>query len=94
MRRWLAVDQDDGSIARELLALGSSRTQLCQYKLQVTTSDVRFAGTDSGIFFELKGMSTGQSRLVWTRLLLLNRTVAGTNAASSLLFVFGFLNSC
>lgn len=53
MCRWLSTQHDDGSISR-LLSAGSSRP-LMVYKLLVTTSDLRGAGTDANVWVQLHG---------------------------------------
>ncbi|KAG8456825.1 hypothetical protein GDO86_002563 [Hymenochirus boettgeri] len=52
--RWLAIDEDDGKIQRDLLVGGSEATGIV-YNVSIMTGDVRGAGTDSKIHIILHG---------------------------------------
>lgn len=52
--RWLSTQYEDGSISRLLLA-GSGRPPVT-YKVLVTTSDLRGAGTDANVYLQLHGL--------------------------------------
>jgi hypothetical protein len=52
--RWLSTQYEDGGISRVLLA-GSSRPPVT-YRVQVTTSDLRGAGTDANVYLQLHGL--------------------------------------
>eukprot|EP01123_Difflugia_compressa_P005057 TRINITY_DN1661_c0_g1_i1.p1 TRINITY_DN1661_c0_g1~~TRINITY_DN1661_c0_g1_i1.p1 ORF type:complete len:960 (-),score=248.52 TRINITY_DN1661_c0_g1_i1:25-2904(-) len=61
--RWLAKDEDDHSIVRELPASnedGVASAPMVSYKVSVTTGDRRGAGTDANVFITLFG-SEGDS---------------------------------
>lgn len=45
--RWLAVDEDDGLIAREITAGGSQLLSTTSYNVTIKTGDVKGAGTDA-----------------------------------------------
>jgi hypothetical protein len=54
--RWLAVDEDDGLIVRELFADGTQQQlDLTTYNIKVKTGDVRNAGTDARVKIQLFG---------------------------------------
>jgi len=56
--RWLAKDEDDGSLVREIVASTENRpasVPLVTYKLTVITADRRGAGTSSDVFATLYG---------------------------------------
>ena len=55
--RWLAVDEDDGQIVRELYALGQGSQYLdsTQYRVKVKTGDVANAGTDARVHLKIFG---------------------------------------
>ncbi|KAE8636810.1 hypothetical protein XENTR_v10003144 [Xenopus tropicalis] len=52
--RWLAIDEDDGKIQRDLLVGGSEATGIV-YNVAIMTGDIRGAGTDSKIHVILHG---------------------------------------
>ena len=61
--RWLATDEDDGLISRQLTPSnsdGKASLPLVDYRITVFTGDRRGAGTDSNVFIKLFG-STGKS---------------------------------
>eukprot|EP00727_Mastigamoeba_balamuthi_P010665 m51a1_g6220 hypothetical protein (2032) ;mRNA; r:217273-223689 len=63
--RWLAVDEDDRQIVRELRA--EEPEQLVDpkhYKLAVTTGDRHGAGTDAKVFVQLRGLLRSSGRVV------------------------------
>ena len=49
--RWLAIDEDDGLIVRELFADGQQFLDTITYHVKVKTGDVRNAGTGFYFFF-------------------------------------------
>ncbi|XP_076450682.1 LOW QUALITY PROTEIN: lipoxygenase homology domain-containing protein 1-like [Babylonia areolata] len=53
--RWLAEDEDDGQIERELLAGGAQMLNTTTYHVYVKTGDVRNAGTDANVFLKMFG---------------------------------------
>ncbi|KAL8614278.1 hypothetical protein ACOMHN_007616 [Nucella lapillus] len=53
--RWLAEDEDDGQIERELLAGGAQMLNTTTYHVNVKTGDVRNAGTDANVFLKIFG---------------------------------------
>lgn len=55
--RWLAVDEDDGLIVRELFALGhgSQFLDTTSYHVKVKTGDMRNAGTDAHVNLKIFG---------------------------------------
>ena len=53
--RWLAVDEDDGLIVRELVAHGSQFLENTTYIIKVKTGDVRNAGTDAAVVLKMFG---------------------------------------
>ncbi|EDQ93112.1 uncharacterized protein MONBRDRAFT_31037 [Monosiga brevicollis MX1] len=53
--RWLAKDEDDGQISRELTCNGDSSWGLKSYKLTIFTGDKRNAGTSANVFCKLVG---------------------------------------
>jgi hypothetical protein len=56
--RWLAKDEDDKQISRELAASeqdGVASTPLSKYTISVKTGDIRGAGTDANVFIILYG---------------------------------------
>lgn len=63
--RWLAVDEDDGLIVRELYADGSQYLDLTSYSVKVKTGDVANAGTDANVHLKIYGEKgdTGMLRL-------------------------------
>ncbi|XP_050409617.1 lipoxygenase homology domain-containing protein 1 [Patella vulgata] len=63
--RWLAEDEDDGLIEREITASGSQMLNTTSYHVQVKTGDCRGAGTDANVFLKLFGSQgdTGQIQL-------------------------------
>ncbi|XP_043937953.1 lipoxygenase homology domain-containing protein 1 isoform X2 [Protopterus annectens] len=54
VNRWLAVDEDDGKIQRDILVGGSEPTGIV-YNVSVVTGDVRGAGTNSKVHIILHG---------------------------------------
>lgn len=66
--RWLAVDEDDGLIVRELFAeggdAGEQLLETITYNVKVKTGDVRNAGTDARVFLKIFGNKgdTGSDR--------------------------------
>jgi hypothetical protein len=52
--RWLSTQYEDGSISRVLIA-GSSRPPVT-YKVSVSTSDLRGAGTDANVYLQMHGL--------------------------------------
>jgi hypothetical protein len=65
--RWLAVDEDDGLIVRELFAegMGSQYLDTTSYLVKVKTGDVRNAGTDARVHLKIFGTKgdTGNKHL-------------------------------
>ena len=53
--RWLATDEDDGLIVRELMAEGSQFLDLTSYHVKVKTGDIRNAGTDADVTLRIFG---------------------------------------
>jgi hypothetical protein len=53
--RWLAVDEDDGLIVRELLADKLQFLDTITYNVKVKTGDVRNAGTDARVTLKIFG---------------------------------------
>uniref|UniRef100_A0A5F8GTD3 Lipoxygenase homology PLAT domains 1 n=1 Tax=Monodelphis domestica TaxID=13616 RepID=A0A5F8GTD3_MONDO len=54
--RWLARDQDDGQLIRELLPSGSNATlKNFRYHISIKTGDVGAASTDSKVYIKLYG---------------------------------------
>lgn len=53
--RWLAKDEDDGLIVRELPLGGTSLLNTTSYQVSVKTGDVRGAGTDANVFVQIYG---------------------------------------
>jgi hypothetical protein len=57
-KRWLATDEDDGLIVRELFAASSRKLQqlaTTSYHVKVKTGDKRGAGTDARVTLKLFG---------------------------------------
>ncbi|XP_028915161.1 lipoxygenase homology domain-containing protein 1 [Ornithorhynchus anatinus] len=54
VNRWLALDEDDGKIQRDIL-VGGAETTAVTYVVSVTTGDLRGAGTNSKIFIVMYG---------------------------------------
>ncbi|XP_041435163.1 lipoxygenase homology domain-containing protein 1-like [Xenopus laevis] len=52
--RWLAIDEDDGKIQRDLLVGGNEATGIV-YTVSIMTGDIRGAGTDSKVHVILHG---------------------------------------
>jgi hypothetical protein len=65
--RWLAVDEDDGLIVRELFpeGMGSQYLDTTSYHVKVKTGDVRNAGTDARVHLKIFGAKgdTGDKHL-------------------------------
>ena len=62
--RWLAEDEDDGAIRRRLqVSHKDPRTFKAQYRVSVTTSDIRGAGTDANVFIQLYGDAGETARI-------------------------------
>ncbi|XP_012940880.1 lipoxygenase homology domain-containing protein 1 [Aplysia californica] len=53
--RWLAEDEDDGLIEREITASGAQMLSTTTYMVSVKTGDVRGAGTDANVFLKIFG---------------------------------------
>ncbi len=54
--RWLDKKEDDGAIRRRLpVTFRDPRAFKSQYRVTVTTSDIRGAGTDADVFIQLFG---------------------------------------
>ncbi|KAK7479806.1 hypothetical protein BaRGS_00028986, partial [Batillaria attramentaria] len=53
--RWLAEDEDDGQIEREITAGGAQMLSTTTYHVHVKTGDVRNAGTDANVFLKIFG---------------------------------------
>jgi hypothetical protein len=55
--RWLATDEDDGQIVRELLILGPAAQHLDKtaYNIKIKTGDVWQAGTDADVHLKIFG---------------------------------------
>ena len=51
--RWLAVDEDDGLIVREITAGGSQLLSMTTYNVTIKTGDVRGAGTDANAYIKV-----------------------------------------
>ncbi|KAF5919113.1 hypothetical protein HPG69_003751, partial [Diceros bicornis minor] len=54
LNRWLALDEDDGKIQRDIL-VGGAETTAISYVVTVFTGDVRGAGTKSKIYLVMYG---------------------------------------
>ncbi|CAB4019689.1 lipoxygenase homology domain-containing 1-like, partial [Paramuricea clavata] len=61
--RWLAKDEDDGQIIRELTLGGTSLLQTTSYKVAVRTGDVRGAGTDANVYIQIFGKQGDTGKL-------------------------------
>ncbi|XP_048241483.1 lipoxygenase homology domain-containing protein 1-like isoform X2 [Haliotis rufescens] len=63
--RWLAEDEDDGHIERDITASGSQMLGTTRYVIDVKTGDVRGAGTDANVFLKIFGSKgdTGDMQL-------------------------------
>lgn len=63
--RWLAVDEDDGLIVRELFANKRQYLDTITYNVKVKTGDVRNAGTDARVHLKIFGEKgdTGERHL-------------------------------
>ncbi|KAL3842214.1 hypothetical protein ACJMK2_020253, partial [Sinanodonta woodiana] len=53
--RWLASDEDDGLIEREITASGSQMLTNTSYRIHVKTGDVSGAGTDANVYIIIFG---------------------------------------
>ncbi|XP_078473113.1 lipoxygenase homology domain-containing protein 1 [Lampetra planeri] len=64
-KRWLARDEDDGEIVRELLPQDGAEMEEKVYTVCVCTGDVMGAGTDANVFVNVYGHlgDTGERRL-------------------------------
>ncbi|XP_053384453.1 lipoxygenase homology domain-containing protein 1-like isoform X6 [Mercenaria mercenaria] len=64
-QRWLAEDQDDGLIEREITASGAQMLSTTSYHIHVKTGDVSGAGTDANVYLIIYGAKgdTGQLML-------------------------------
>ncbi len=51
--RWLATDEDDGLIERDLFADGTQYFDTVSYNVRVKTGDIRNAGTDAKVIIRL-----------------------------------------
>ncbi len=63
--KWLAKDEDDGQIERELSASdkdGTSCAPMSKYLIAVKTGDIRGAGTDANVFIILYGTGTDSGK--------------------------------
>jgi lipoxygenase homology domain-containing protein 1 len=67
--RWLAVDEDDGQIVRELLVDGTPYLDTVSYHVSTKTGDIRGAGTDARVYMRIYGEKgdTGRVRLKRTK---------------------------
>ncbi|XP_061409799.1 lipoxygenase homology domain-containing protein 1-like isoform X3 [Lethenteron reissneri] len=54
-RRWLARNEDDGQVVRELLPQEGSNLKECTYSVHVFTGDVRGAGSNANVFITVYG---------------------------------------
>ena len=54
-KRWLAVDEDDGKIKRELVANQSQYLDKISYNVSVKTGDNLNAGTDANVYLKIFG---------------------------------------
>lgn len=54
-KRWLAVDEDDGAIVRELVADQSQYLDKISYHVSVKTGDISNAGTDANVHLKIFG---------------------------------------
>ncbi|KAL5006870.1 hypothetical protein ScPMuIL_015676 [Solemya velum] len=61
--RWLAVDEDDGLIERDLTASGSQMLSTTSYSVYVKTGDVRNAGTDAKVHLKIFGSKNDTENL-------------------------------
>ena len=64
-KRWLATDEDDGKIVRELVADQSQYLDKISYNVSVKTGDITNAGTDANVHIKIFGTEgdTGLIRL-------------------------------
>ena len=64
--RWLAVDEDDGLIVRELFAdgLGASGLNTISYHVSVKTGDIKNAGTDADVTLKMFGQKGDSGSIV------------------------------
>ena len=64
-KRWLATDEDDGAIVRELVADQSQYLDKISYHVSVKTGDVSNAGTDANVHLKIFGSNgdTGVMKL-------------------------------
>ena len=53
--RWLATDEDDGLIVRELFVDGAQMLDTISYHVKVKTGDVKNAGTDADVTLKIYG---------------------------------------
>jgi lipoxygenase homology domain-containing protein 1 len=53
--RWLAVDEDDGLIVRDLFVDGTQFLDTVSYNIKVKTGDIRNAGTDARVMLKIFG---------------------------------------
>lgn len=65
VNRWLATDEDDGQIVREL-TLGSAAQHLDKttYNIRIKTGDVFQAGTDADVHLKIFGEKYDTDKLV------------------------------
>ncbi|GLC54185.1 hypothetical protein PLESTB_000832700 [Pleodorina starrii] len=62
--RWLDAKEDDGAIRRRLpVSYRDPRTARAQYRVSVTTSNLRGAGTDANVFIQLFGEEAETGRI-------------------------------
>ena len=54
-KRWLATDEDDGKIVRELVANQSQYLDKISYNVSVKTGDKNNAGTDANVHIKIFG---------------------------------------
>ena len=52
--RWLAVDEDDGLIVREITTGGSQLLSTTSYNVAIKTGDVKNAGTDANAHLKVQ----------------------------------------
>ncbi|CAH1787210.1 unnamed protein product [Owenia fusiformis] len=53
--RWLAIDEDDGLIVREITSGGSQMLSTTSYHVSVKTGDIRSGGTDANVYVKIFG---------------------------------------
>ncbi|XP_064633987.1 lipoxygenase homology domain-containing protein 1-like isoform X3 [Lineus longissimus] len=63
VNRWLAFDEDDGAIVREITAQGAQGLTTTSYHVHVKTGECKNAGTDSNVHVQLFGSSGDTGKL-------------------------------